>query len=1222
MPARVRFRQAVIDACAGSTITFSDAGRGTISLTTGQIVIDKNLTIAGPGADLLIVRYGAFIVNQGVTATISGLTIADVVVTGIVNDGNLTVRNSVITNNSILEEGSGGGILSSGGTLALVNSRVTKNGKFWLDHQGLTEGGGIALIGSTTTITDSTVSGNFGNNGGGIYALNSSVSITNSTIESNGTFYDGAGLYLQGGMATLTNSTVSQNTTGRFGGGGGIFIRSAALTLINTTVAGNESDISICYSGGGICNWSGTVNARNSIIAGNRGFYDFSVFASDFDGTLTSQGYNLIGNGGDLMTIVGDTTGNILGVGDARLGPLANNGGPTMTHALLTGSPAINTGNTATSPATDQRGAPRVGTADIGAFELNNSSNGGAFVAQLPDGFVQKPYSYTVADFSVRDYNGNNHALRYTYTVTGGVLPNGISLSTTIEANDRGYYERQIVKVSGTTNQTGIFNFSVTATSNGSGFSFVTDYRLVIGDSNPTPTPTPTATPTPTPTITPTPTMTPTPTPTMTPTPSPTPTPNTPPNAAADVSSVNEDTTLNINAPGVLGNDTDAQNDALTAQLQTSPANAAAFTLNANGSFSYTPNANFNGTDSFTYTAFDGSLSSNAATVTITVNAVNDAPTITAAVGLTRQQAAGASNSTIAAVNDIEDAATALSVTVNNSSSATAGGVTISNVAVDAAGNVTADVAANCGAANANFTLKVTDSGNLMATAALSVAVTGETTPPVITLNGANPLIVNALSTFTDPGATANDNCAGTVAVTSSGTVNVNVAGSYTITYTATDGVNIATATRTVIVADTTPPGITPAVTGTLGNNGWYRSDISISWTVTDAESTVSGQSGCDTQTVTTDTNGVTFTCSATSGGGTTTESVTVKRDTTNPTIVFLSRNPAANANGWNNTDVIVIWSCGDGTSGAVNSNVSRTVAAEGANQSAVGTCTDNAGNSASDTQTGINIDKTAPNIGYVSRTAANANGWNNTNVTVNWSCTDALSGATSVSVSQILSAEGLNQSATGTCTDKAGNTASNTQTGINIDKTAPTLAPTVSPNPVLLNGTATATPNAADGLSGIASQSCGAVDTTSVGFKTVACTATDLAGNTANTNANYQVAFNFVGFFQPLENLPTVNIINAGQAVSVKFSLGGYQGLNIVAADYPISTPIACEASEPGSTIDQTVSPGGNSLTYDSTTDQYSYVWKTDKKWKGTCRIFVIKFTDGSEHYAKFRYK
>jgi hypothetical protein len=155
-----------------------------------------------------------------------------------------------------------------------------------------------------------------------------------------------------------------------------------------------------------------------------------------------------------------------------------------------------------------------------------------------------------------------------------------------------------------------------------------------------------------------------------------------------------------------------------------------------------------------------------------------------------------------------------------------------------------------------------------------------------------------------------------------------------------------------------------------------------------------------------------------------------------------------------------------------------------------------------------------------------------------------------------------------------------------------------------------------------IANKRRGAVDTTSVGFKTVACTATDLAGSTANADANYQVVYKFVGFFQPVANLPTVNAAAAGSSIPVIFSLSGYQGLNIVAAGYPVSTPVACDASEPGSTIDPTVNPGGSSLTYDSTTDQYSYVWKTDKAWKGTCRIFVLKLIDGSEHYAKFRFK
>jgi hypothetical protein len=429
------------------------------------------------------------------------------------------------------------------------------------------------------------------------------------------------------------------------------------------------------------------------------------------------------------------------------------------------------------------------------------------------------------------------------------------------------------------------------------------------------------------------------------------------------------------------------------------------------------------------------------------------------------------------------------------------------------------------------------------------------------------------------------------------------------------------------MVTDTTPPVISPNVSGTLGSNDWYLSNITVSWTVTDNESPVSNRSGCDTQTVSSDTSGVTLICTAASGGGTDTQSVTVKRDATRPDINFVSRT-AANGDGWNNTDVTVNWNCSDAASGAIYPSVSQTVSAEVQNQSSTGTCTDDAGNTASDTQTGISIDTTAPVISLVSRTpAANAGGWNNTDVTVNWSCGDALSGAVNPSVSQIVSAEGVNQSAVGTCTDSAGNTASDTQTGISIDKTAPTLAPTVSPNPVFLNGSATATPNASDALSGIASQSCAATDTATVGSKSVACTVTDRAGNTANTDTSYQVVsnqvvYNFAGFFQPVDNLPMVNIVSAGSAISVKFSLNGNLGLNIMAAGYPASSPVTCNANEPGAVIEETVNASANTLTYDAVSDRYSYVWKTNKAWKGTCRILVVRLNDGSDHFAKFSFK
>ena len=115
---------------------------------------------------------------------------------------------------------------------------------------------------------------------------------------------------------------------------------------------------------------------------------------------------------------------------------------------------------------------------------------------------------------------------------------------------------------------------------------------------------------------------------------------------------------------------------------------------------------------------------------------------------------------------------------------------------------------------------------------------------------------------------------------------------------------------------------------------------------------------------------------------------------------------------------------------------------------------------------------------------------------------------------------------------------------------------------------------------------------------------------------------YSFVGFFQPVDNLPTLNLASAGSAIPVKFSLGGDQGLGIFADGYPVSSPIACDANEPGAAIEETSSAGGSSLSYDAATDQYKYVWKTSKTWKETCRMLVVNFNDGSQHFAKFRFR
>jgi YVTN family beta-propeller protein len=161
---------------------------------------------------------------------------------------------------------------------------------------------------------------------------------------------------------------------------------------------------------------------------------------------------------------------------------------------------------------------------------------------------------------------------------------------------------------------------------------------------------------------------------------------------------------------------------------------------------------------------------------------------------------------------------------------------------------------------------------------------------------------------------------------------------------------------------DATPPIITPQVSGTLGNNDWYIDDVAISWTVNDDESIITSTSGCDQTIINSDTAGTTLTCEATSAGGTASASVTIKRDATPPTITG-STSPPPNGNGWNNTDVAVTFTCDDTLSGVAACGPDQTLSSEGANQQVTGGASDKAGNSATATVGGINIDKTAPAV-------------------------------------------------------------------------------------------------------------------------------------------------------------------------------------------------------------------------------------------------------------------
>src|SRR5829696_6575157 len=400
--------------------------------------------------------------------------------------------------------------------------------------------------------------------------------------------------------------------------------------------------------------------------------------------------------------------------------------------------------------------------------------------------------------------------------------------------------------------------------------------------------------------------------------------------------------------------------------------------------------------------------------------------------------------------------------------------------------------------------------------ATFNLVVTADVTAPDTTIDtGPSGTVNSSSATFTFSSNEANstfetrlDNGAwvnnGT---TTNKTYNSLSDASHTFDVRATDpsgNVDQSPASRSwTVQTDSTPPVITSDVQGTLGNNGWYTSNVSVDWTVTDNESSISSQSGCADFSVTSDQNATTYTCTATSTGGTSSDSVSIKRDATAPTITA-SVSPAPNANGWNNEDVTVSFTCSDATSGVPSGTCPANVTlGEGANHSVTKSVTDAAGNTASVTKSGINVDATAPTITASVSPAPNANGWNNEDVTVSFTCSDALSGVNSSGCpADVTLGEGANHSVTKSVTDKAGNTASVTKSDINVDKTAPTITATRTPT-ANANGwnkeDVTMGCACSDALSGLAG-SCPADDTVSSegANQSVTGNVTDKAGNTA----------------------------------------------------------------------------------------------------------------------------
>jgi len=218
------------------------------------------------------------------------------------------------------------------------------------------------------------------------------------------------------------------------------------------------------------------------------------------------------------------------------------------------------------------------------------------------------------------------------------------------------------------------------------------------------------------------------------------------------------------------------------------------------------------------------------------------------------------------------------------------------------------------------------------------------------------------------------------------------------------------------------------------------------------------------------------------------------------------------------------------------------------------------------------------------------------------------------------------------TATDAHGNTATANQTVTVVDNTPPVVTPPANITVVLApNSTATSMvvtyPNpatATDNCDGTITfnYSPASGSTFNVGPTTVTVTATDAHGNTAQATFTVTVLYNFSGFFSPINNPPIYNQMKAGQAAPVKFSLSGNKGLNIFAAGSPTSAAVNCGSGAVIADVEQTLTAGNSSLSYDAGSDLYNYVWKTESAWKNTCRQLTVTLNDGSAHTALFTFK
>ncbi len=726
---------------AADTITFDvpDAGPHTITLTQGQI--------------FFATTHKTTLDGTGESVTVSGNNASRVFN---VREGNVTVKRLTVSGGYV------GGCCDN-------------------------DGGGIYVQGGNLAVIESTVSGNTATTGGGIFSFTnlsgtSTTTIENSTISGNTATFSGGGIYNDHGQTTITSSTITQNYASSLyqSSGGGAGVASYGDTATETVVANSI-----------ISDNSSNCSVASACIFRHDGDVDFVSGGLHPHNSFTSQGYNIIGDSSleydtayrTAGTAIGafNKTGDQRGVTDPKLGPLQDNGGPTQTHALLTGSLAINRGST--TLATDQRGVSRQQGAadDVGAFELEVAVNVAPSFTKGADQTVDEDASeQTVTGWATAISGGpsnestqtvsftattNNDALfsdqpqvssdgtltytpaanangTATVTVTardsGGTADGGVDTSAaqtftiTVTAADDDPVavddNRTVAEDDAATtidvrsNDTDVDGGAksvqsvtqpaygtVTVTNGGADLTYKPNADYCNGGS-PTDDFDYTLNGGSTAKVAVTVTCV-----------------NDAPVAKDDSLTTNEDTAGNGN---MLTNDTDVDSANITATKVTEPTHGT-LTFNADGSYTYTPNADFNGSDSFTYEAKDAGLDSNSATVSITVTAVNDAPVAGDDTKTTAEDTPLTFPSSDLVTNDDEGASdeSAQTLTVTEVFDGTHGTV---DLGTD--GNITFTPEANFNG-DATFTYRVCDNGGpskcSIETATVNVTVSAVNDAPV-----------------------------------------------------------------------------------------------------------------------------------------------------------------------------------------------------------------------------------------------------------------------------------------------------------------------------------------------------------------------------------------------------------------------------------------------------------------------------------------------------------